>query len=217
MGRWARGLGRGTAWASRRAQDGQGGVGGRAAQAPNLKRPFSSALLPLPDPSSHPRAQNPAQYSNHSSELHTLTPRRPSPGPFLRARLAPSPSPIPALCAHLERSEASAELWSEVSRPRSPRSDAPLPAAIGARQVVEQVVGPVVKGVDVRVAIAHQHTAGIVRHVQPLVEVEGQRVGAAQARQAGSSQGRQHRRSAEGAVHVEPELLSPEEWGWGVR
>jgi hypothetical protein len=65
----------------------------------------------------------------------------------------------------------------------------------------------------VQVAATHQHAAGVVGHVQPFVKVECQRVGALEPGQT-RLQGRAERdQRAEGAIHVEPEVLRCAEVG----
>ena len=53
-------------------------------------------------------------------------------------------------------------------------------------------------------AVAHQHKAGIVRHLSPFVKIESQRIGALNAFEAGRELGRKHSQRAARAVHVKP-------------
>lgn len=64
-------------------------------------------------------------------------------------------------------------------------------------------------------AIAHQDESGIVGHLAPFVKIESQRMGALHPGEARGDFRREHAESAEGAIHVKPEMLGGREVGEG--
>ena len=76
----------------------------------------------------------------------------------------------------LERAKAARQLGPVVAEPGI--------AAGEAARVAAQIVGRHGERRAMQVAAAHQHAAGVVGHVQPLVEVESQGVGALDAGEA---------------------------------
>ena len=100
---------------------------------------------------------------------------------------------------HLEGAKAARELGPEVGEPRLAAGG----AALGAHQV-RRFVG---EGRPVQRAVAHEHDPRIVRDVQPLVEVESQRVGALDPIDAMAQRRREPRQGPEGAVDVEPQAF----------
>jgi predicted CoA-binding protein len=78
-----------------------------------------------------------------------------------------------------------------------------------------QVVGPEREGGPVRPLVADQDAAGVVGHVQPLVEVEGQRIRRLDPGEPRRQLGRQQGEPAEGGIDVEPQALLAAEPGQG--
>ncbi len=88
-----------------------------------------------------------------------------------------------------------------------------------AGRVARHVVGARGERARQRARVAAQEQAGPHRHREPLVGVEGQRVGLLEAGQQAAQLGHQRRGAAPGGVHVQPQLLAPRqrpELGQGV-
>ena len=101
---------------------------------------------------------------------------------------------------HLEGAEAAGEVRPVVGEPGRAGGD----AAVEAREV-GRLGG---EGRAVRRAVADQHAAGVVGDVRPLVEVEGDRVGALDPREARAELRAHHGERPEGPVDVEPQALA---------
>ena len=56
-------------------------------------------------------------------------------------------------------------------------------------------------------AVAHQDARRVIGHVQPFVEIKGERVRAFDAVEAGAEFFAQHQERAERAVHMQPDAL----------
>ncbi len=100
----------------------------------------------------------------------------------------------------LERPEAARQVGPEIAGPGR--------AGLQAAALAPQVGGGGGEGVEVRLAVAHDQEAGVVGHLAPLVEVEGDRVGLREAGQQRTQRGREHAQRAERAVDVEPESFA---------
>jgi len=97
----------------------------------------------------------------------------------------------------LERAKAARQLYPVLAGPARTRGQAAFS--------VFQVLRGEAEGAAMRGLVAHEHAAGLELHVQPLVEVQADRVGTRQARQAGAQVRREDRQRADSAVHVEPQ------------
>ena len=100
---------------------------------------------------------------------------------------------------HLERAKAARQLGPEVAGPG-------LAAGEPARGALE-IAGLEREGGAVQLAAAHQHAAGVVLDVEPLVEVEGQRIGTLDAVEQRPMGGAEDRERAERAIDVQPEVV----------
>ena len=78
-------------------------------------------------------------------------------------------------------------------------------AAFGAFQIGFFLSG---EGIQMQAAVAHQDKAGVVLHVRPFVEIEGDRIGALDAGQARRQVRRQHRHRAESAVDMKEKTFA---------
>ena len=97
----------------------------------------------------------------------------------------------------LQRAETARQLGAEVARPRLTGSK--------TSRVRCEIGRPTGKGRTVRRAIAHQHAPGVVGHMQPFVEIEGERVCPLDAGKARAQGLAQHRHCREGAIDMQPD------------
>jgi hypothetical protein len=102
----------------------------------------------------------------------------------------------------LERPEPAGQLHPVVAEPQSSRE---------AALAVHEVIGRERECAPVLLRVAHENDADLVRQVEPLVEVEGERVSALHAGHQGSQFGRQAGQDSERAVDVEPHALTGRE------
>ncbi len=70
-----------------------------------------------------------------------------------------------------------------------------------------EIVRPVGEGVAVVRLVAHEHAARVIVHMQPFVEIEGERIGTRDGGEAAGKLGHQGAKRTEGAVDMEPEVL----------